>query len=103
MLKDYRVQAVVSVWGGMFLFCFGFLVTSMHEAFYAYFGYLIMAGSYLLFVCGCVMYAKGRGHAWFLGILGILGPLGLLFLYCLKDKSKKILAQREKEEKSELF
>ena len=97
MLKEYRLQAILGIWGGFLLFTLGFLVMSKHEAGYIFFGNTIMSGSYALFICGCFMYARGKGRSWYWGVLGLLGPLGLLVLYCLMDKSKYVLKKRRKE------
>jgi hypothetical protein len=102
MLKEYRFQALAGIWGGILFFAIGDLVASMPLAAYLYFSHLIKAGSYVLFVAGCFMYAKGKGHSWYWGALGVLGPLGLLLLYCLKDRSKMVLLKKKKEE-SKIF
>ncbi len=96
MLKEYKMQAILGVWGGVLLFFVGYAITSFPEALYAYFGQAIMLGASILFVCGCFMYSKGKGRSWYFGLFGFLGPLGLLVLYCLKDRSKLILKKREK-------
>jgi hypothetical protein len=87
MLKDYRLQSFLGIWGGVFFFALGVMISGATHAMYRVFSMMLEAGGYILFVSGCVMYAKGKGHRWYLGLLGILGPLGLLFLYVLKDKS----------------
>lgn len=97
MLKDYRVQTIVGIWGGILFFGVGYLVSGMPQPLYASSGTLIMAGAYLLFVSGCFMYAKGKGQPLGLGFFGILGPLGLLLLYLFKDKSKMFLKKKQKE------
>jgi hypothetical protein len=75
----------------------GYMVSLLPQASYGYFGRMIMTGGYILFVCGCFMYSKGKGQSWYFGILGILGPLGLLILYVLRDKSKMVLKKRGKQ------
>jgi hypothetical protein len=97
MLKDYKVQAILGIWGGVLFFSLGFLVGSIQQAGHLYFSRLIMAGGYLLFVCGCFMYVRGKGRSWYWGILGVFGPAGLLFLYCLKDRSRIVLKKHQKE------
>lgn len=100
MLNEYRMQSILGVWGGIFCFFIGFVIASSSTpsgTANAIFGFAIMAGSYVLFVSGCFMYAKGKGHAWPLGLFGLLGPLGLLILYVLKDRSKIVLMERAKD------
>ena len=97
MLKDYKNQALVGIWGGIFFSGFGYLLTSASSVLYVNFGYLILTGGYVLFVLGCFMYSRGKGYSWIVGMLGFLGPVGLLLLYCLKDHSKRILAKQAKE------
>jgi hypothetical protein len=97
MLKEYRLQSILGIWGGLLLFALGFIVTGKHEAGYIFFGNAIMSASFALFICGCFMYARGKGRSWYWGILGLIGPLGLVALYCLMDKSKFILKKRQKE------
>ncbi|HAJ56194.1 MAG TPA: hypothetical protein DCL35_00300 [Candidatus Omnitrophica bacterium] len=97
MLKEYRFQSVLGVWGGICFFAMGYVFASSPNAVYANFGKLIMSGAYALFISGCFMYAKGKGQSGYWGILGVFGPPGLLLLYCLKDRSKMILKKRQKE------
>ena len=99
MLKEYKTQAVLGVWGGVIFFFIGYVLTAKNDLGYLYFGRLAMAGGYLLFVCGSFMYAKGKGHDWLVGLWALLGPLGLLVLYVLRDKSRMVLKQRQKEAK----
>ncbi len=105
MLNEYRMQSILGIWGGLFCFFIGFMIASSATppgAANGIFGFAIMAGSTVLFVSGCFMYAKGKGHAWLFGFFGLLGPLGLLVLYVLKDKSKIVLKERAKD-KSRTF
>jgi hypothetical protein len=97
MLKEYKTQALLGIWGGVLFFCVGFVISAKPCMSYLYFGRAIMAGGYILCVCGGFMYARGKGHGWLMGLWSILGPLGLLILYVLKDKSRMILKQRKKE------
>lgn len=97
MLKEYKVQAVLGVWGGFSFFALGFLINLSRGTGHLFFGRLIMTGSFLLFVCGCFMYARGKGRSWYWGILGFLGPAGLLFLYCLADRSRMVLKKKRQE------
>lgn len=96
MLKEYRIQTVLGVWGGSLFFTFGAFLYSAADRVYSYFGLLMMLGGYVLFICGCFMYVKGKGHSWYFGLFGFFGPLGLLVLYVLKDNSKIILKRRLK-------
>ena len=98
MLKEYRTQVIIGIWGGFLFFLVGLLVASMPQAVYHAFGSLVMLGGYVLFVSGCFMYALGKGQSPYWGILGILGPAGLLVLYCLKDRSNIILVRRRRED-----
>ncbi len=97
MLKEYKFQAALGIWAGSLLFALGSLALGRHEAGYRFFGNVIMSGSYALFICGCFMYARGKGRNWYWGILGLLGPVGLICLYCLMDKTKFVLKKRQKE------
>ncbi|MFH1690969.1 MAG: hypothetical protein ABIC68_00145 [Candidatus Omnitrophota bacterium] len=96
MLREYRFQTIVGIWGGVLFFSFGSFLFWASTSIYNYFGLAIMLGGYVLFVCGCFMYVKGKGHSWYMGLFGILGPVGLLVLYVLKDYSKMILKKRLK-------
>ena len=97
MLKEYKTQAILGIWGGLFISLIGYLIFSIPQGMYLYFGRAIMIGGYILIVAGSFMYAKGKGYTVVAGLLGLLGPLGLLLLYCLKDKSKIVLKKRERE------
>ena len=96
MLNEYKMQAFLGVWGGAVFCAMGYFFTSMPHGVYRYFGFPMILGGLILFISGCVMYAKGKGRNGCWGFLGICGPLGLLILYCLKDKSKMILKKRLK-------
>jgi len=97
MLKEYKLQAILGIWGGIFFVLFGYLI-SPSESSYRYFGHALMVGGYVLLVCGAVMYARGKGYRWVVGLCGICGPLGLLILYALRDRSAHVLKKRQKEE-----
>lgn len=101
MLKEYRSQTIIGIWGGTCFFALGYFLTNAPQPVYVNFGRLIMSGGYALFISGNYMYAKGKGQSGYWGILGIFGPIGLLILYCLKDRSKFILKKRQKEVLSE--
>ena len=96
MLKEYKGQALIGVWGGFLFGILGYLV-SFPGSSYVYFGYAMLIGSYVLLACGGYMYARGKGYGWAVGLLGIFGPLGLVVLYVLRDKSALILRKRRKE------
>ncbi|MDD5018846.1 MAG: hypothetical protein PHH75_01560 [Candidatus Omnitrophica bacterium] len=96
MLKEYKAQALMSVWGGFLFGALGYVVTYLGSP-HGYFGYVMMTGGYVLLACGGYMYARGKGYGWVMGLLGILGPVGLLILYVLRDKSALILRKRRKE------
>ncbi len=86
------------MWGGAVFFALGALISVSQQArSYVFFGHMIMAGGIVLFICGCFMYARGKGRSWYWGILGLTGPAGLLLLYCLKDRSKIVLKKKQKE------
>ncbi len=96
MLKEYKTQAILGIWGGVIFFSFGFFLFWASRSIYNIFGLTIMLGGYVLFVCGCFMYVKGKGRSWYMGLFGALGPVGLLLLYVLKDYSKIVLKKRSK-------
>ena len=100
ILKEYKAQAILGVWGGIFFSVFGYFILSMPQTVYLYFGRMMMVGGYILLICGSFMYAKGKGYNWYVGLLGVLGILGLLILYCLKDRSTFILKKRQKDTSS---
>lgn len=97
MLKEYKMQSFLGIWGGILFFLIGFLITSLDKELYLVFGRLIMSASYLLFLSGCFMYSKGKGRGWFYGFFGLMGPVGLLLIYCLKDRSGIVLRRKKKE------
>lgn len=96
MLKEYRTQTILGVWGGFLSVGLGYLVSCLGSS-YFYFGYAMMAGGYILLACGGYMYGRGKGYGWLVSFLGILGPLGLLILYVLRDRSARVLKKRRKE------
>jgi hypothetical protein len=96
MLKDYRTQAAMGIWGGLLFFLLGYMM-AVPETVYYQFGMAMLFGSYVLLVIGCFMYARGKGYGWSVGALGILGPPGLLILYLLRDKSAEVLKKQMRE------
>ncbi len=97
MLKDYKTQAGMGIWGGLFFFLLGYML-AVPETPYYQFGVAMLIGSGALFAIGCLMYARGKGYSWFVGALGLLGPLGLAVLYVLRDRSGEILRKKRREE-----
>lgn len=51
-------------------------------------GILLRLIGSVLFISGCVFYAKGKGHHGGWGALGLLSIIGLIVLICMKDKNK---------------
>ena len=98
MLKEYKTQTIMGVWGGVSFSVFGYFMMTLPQASYSSFGRLMMIGGYILLVCGAFMYARGKGYGWGTGLCGFLGPLGLLILYVLRDRSRIVLKKRQKEE-----
>ena len=98
MLKEYRAQSILGIWGGAFFFALGYFFAHSTQGIFGHGGRVIMIAGYFLFVLGCFMYAKGKGRSIYWGILGISGPIGLLVIYCLSDKSKIVLKKRQKEQ-----
>jgi hypothetical protein len=97
MLREYKVQTFVCVWGGAAFGFFGYSLGILGAS-YEVFGKLLMLGGYLLTGCGCVTYSRGKGYSWAMGFLGVLGPLGVFFIYLLRDRSPMLLKRRKKEE-----
>jgi hypothetical protein len=98
MLKDYRTQAAMGIWGGLLFFLLGYMM-AVPETSYYQFGMAMLFGSYVLLVIGCFMYARGKGYSWSVGSLGILGPLGLVVLYLLRDRSGEVLKKQMRGER----
>lgn len=97
MLREYRIQTILGIWGGFLFFWAGYFSSSSKDRSAAIFGVVLMVLSYVLFICGCFMYSRGKGRSWYFGLMGFLGPVGLVFLYCLQDKSKMVMKRRQKE------
>ncbi len=97
MLKEYKMQTSVCVWGGFVFGLFGFLLSVPGTA-YEGFGRLTMMGGYCLLVCGGFMYARGKGYSWMTGVVSFLGPVGIAVIYLLRDKSAMVLKKRKDEE-----
>ena len=97
MLKEYKLQTILGIWGGLFFMLLGYFMASHRTTSIVFFGHAALIGGVALFVSGCFMYAKGKGYPWLMGLLCLLGPVGLLLLYALKDHGNLILKQRERE------
>lgn len=97
MLREYKMQTSVCVWGGFVFGLFGFLIAIPGTA-YEVFGRLIMTGGYLMMACGCYLYARGKGYSWVVGLLGILGPAGVACVYLLRDRGAMVQKKRKQEE-----
>ena len=98
MLKEYKSQTILCVWGGFFFCGLGYLFAQPSSP-YPFFGQILLTGGYLLNVCGAYMYARGKGYEPWWGFLGFLWVLGLVVLYALRDRSGEVLIKRRREAK----
>jgi TRAP-type C4-dicarboxylate transport system permease small subunit len=85
MIKEYKYNTnlgvgfgIIAQIAGSFLSKYGYLL----------FGNVLMFIGFILFIWGCVQYAKGKGYSGWLGLLGLLSIFGLLVLVLLRDKHK---------------
>lgn len=92
MISAYRGKSIGGIVGGIVLSGVGFgLVAAAEEADsegMAIAGGLLLAGGGILYLWGCVMYAKGKGYSGWLGLLALLNWIGLIILAVLPDKCR---------------
>lgn len=85
MLKENQYNTNLGVGFG--------IIAQVAGSFLSYYGYilfgnLLMFIGFVLFLWGCVQYAKGKGYSGWVGLLGLLNIFGLLVLVLLRDKHK---------------
>jgi hypothetical protein len=49
---------------------------------------VLVVGGIILFIWGCMSYAKGKGYNGAWGLLGLLSIIGLIILVLMPDKHK---------------
>ena len=87
MLPEFKTKTNIGVGAGLLLQMAGNLMSNPGEPLTLVAGLLFLLGT-ALFIWGCSMYAKAKGHSPVLGLLGLLWILGLVILFLLKDKNK---------------
>lgn len=53
-----------------------------------FWGYVMAWVGLVLWICGCVNYAEGKGHSKWFGLLGLLSFIGLAILVFMPDRNK---------------
>src|SRR5438105_3649526 len=92
MIAEYRQQSNKFLWIGIIVstVCnvikFGATENAQYASYGGAAGFGALIGT-LIFLYGCILYAKAKGYEWYYGFIGALGLVGLLILYFFKDKS----------------
>jgi len=86
MLAEYKTRTNVGVGLGIILQIGG---RQMIDSGSPLPGLLIELAAFVLFIWGCVQYARGKGQSPWFGALGLLSILGLIVLVFLPDRYKK--------------
>lgn len=89
MLAKYKKQANTFLISGFFIWFLGNILKN--EALglsLKPIGWIVFLAGLSLFVYGCTIYSKAKGHHPALGLLGILNLIGLIVLALLPDKHK---------------
>lgn len=92
MLKECKANTNIGVGLGIVAQIAGRAMSSPADASGGLLGPLLLVAGAVLFIWGCMQYAKGKGYSGWLGLLGLLSIIGLLVLVLLKDKHKEIRA-----------
>ncbi len=87
---SFRQQAAIGIPFGVILQFLGHTVTTrVQDSSIGLFALLFYVVGLVLFIWGCVGYAKGKGYTKWLGALGLLSCLGLIVLVLLPDRRKE--------------
>ncbi|MGD9159653.1 MAG: hypothetical protein PVG39_14665 [Desulfobacteraceae bacterium] len=87
MLAEYKTKTNIGVGLGIIAQILGRFLAN-NEGVISLFGLLLQIAGAVLFIWGCCMYSKGKGHHGAWGLLGLLSIIGLIILFFFKDKHK---------------
>ena len=88
MLSEYKTKTNIGVGLGLIGQIIGRTMMNTTHPGQAMLGLIVALASLVLFIWGCAMYAKGKGHSGWFGLLGLLSIIGLIILVVLPDRHK---------------
>ena len=77
-------------------FVIALLGSTLKGSHYTYSQFLHYSGIFIylvglgLFIYGCTIYSRAKGHGWGWGLFGVLNIIGLVILFFLPDKHKVV-------------
>ena len=87
MLAKYKTTTGVGIILGLLLQIAGRVVAMQGPAL-AYAGLGVTLVGLIVFVFGCISYAKGKGHSQWWGLLGLFSIFGLIVLAFFTDRHR---------------
>jgi drug/metabolite transporter (DMT)-like permease len=88
MLKEFKRRTNTGVGFGWIIMLIGSVQARSQSSGASVLGLCLLLVGAVLFVWGCVQYAKGKGQSGYWGALGLLWLLGLVALFFLPDRNK---------------
>jgi drug/metabolite transporter (DMT)-like permease len=88
MLKEFKRRTNIGVGFGWIIMLIGSVQARSQSSAASVLGLCLLLVGAVLFVWGCVQYAKGKGQSGYWGALGLLWLLGLVALFFLPDRHK---------------
>ncbi|MGI0134172.1 MAG: hypothetical protein ACREBW_04360 [Candidatus Micrarchaeaceae archaeon] len=92
MLAEYKTKTNIGVGLGIVAELVGNFLLDPTSRAQAVLGAVIILVGFVMFIWGCVQYAKGKGHSGWFGLLGLVSIFGLLVLVFLPDRHKGVRA-----------
>lgn len=88
MLQEYKTKTNIGIGVGFLCSIVGRVLAHGGSEFGIIIGLVFIIAGIILFIWGCISYARGKGQSPFFGLLGLLYILGLIILVFLPDKHK---------------
>jgi hypothetical protein len=91
VLEEYKTKTNIGVGLGLILSMMARVLFGGEDHLSFIAGFVLAIAGTMVFIWGCMSYARGKGYHPLLGLLGLLNLLGLLVLVLLRDRRKAAL------------
>ena len=88
MLAEFKRKTNIGIGAGFLTVIFGRVILKDGGDIAIIGAGLVVAG-WVMFIWGCMQYAKAKGHSGAWGLLGLLSILGLIVLFFFPDRHKE--------------
>ena len=89
MLEQYRKKTNIGIGIGLAMQIMANVLLDRADQISIIAGIVFALAGTVVFIWGCISYARGKGYHPALGLLGLMYLLGLLILVLLRDKHKQ--------------